>query len=171
MILDSREEGVTMTKTLSERVKVCIAIEAMTAEIYHLLSARFPEAKVFWHGLALSEENHTKILVVGAGYLNTRELPEYIVPDSQELIDGTFRIVRAAKSTIENEQLSLKDALALAVKIENSTAERYFQEVMLGETDSPVIAKLQKLRTDELTHIKQIEAFMRTAGFDSRGMN
>jgi hypothetical protein len=121
--------------------------------------------------MALSEENHTKILVVGAGYLNTRELPESIVPGSQELIDGTFRIVRAAKSTIENEQLSLKNALVLALKIENSIAEKYFQEVMLGETDSPVIAKLQKLRTDELTHIEKIEDFMKTAGFDPGGMN
>jgi hypothetical protein len=160
-----------MITTLSEKVKVCIAIEAMTAELYHLLSARFPEAKVFWHELALSEENHANILVVGAGYLRTRELPEYIVPDSQELIDGTFRLVREARNIIQNDQLSLNYALAMALQIENSTAEKYFQEVMFGATNSPVIAKLQKIRKDELTHIEKIKVFMKKAGFDAGGMN
>jgi hypothetical protein len=160
-----------MITTLSEKVKVCIAIEAMTAELYHLLSARFPEAKVFWRELALSEENHANILVVGAGYLRTRELPEYIVPDSQELIDGTFRLVRETRDIIQNDQLSLNNALAMALQIENSTAEKYFQEVMFGAANSPVIAKLQKIRKDELTHIEKIKDFMNKAGFDAAGMN
>ncbi len=160
-----------MITTLSEKVKVCIAIEAMTAELYHMLSSRFPEAKGFWRELALSEENHANILVVGAGYLRTRELPEYIVPDSQEQIDETFRLVREAKNIVQNDHQSLNDALKLALQIENSTAERYFQEVMLGQTNSPVIAKLQKIRKDELTHIEKIKDFMKTAGLDPGGMN
>ncbi|MEJ2695410.1 MAG: hypothetical protein P8013_02065 [Candidatus Sulfobium sp.] len=160
-----------MTNVLAEKVKVCIAIEATTAEIYHLLSARFPGTKAFWRELALSEENHTNILVVGAGYLKTGELPECVVPASQELIDETFRLVRNAKSEIMEKQLSLADALTLVLKIENSIAENYFQEVMRSETDSPVIEKLQKIRKDELTHVEKIEEFMKRAGVGTGGIN
>lgn len=171
MITDSKG-GCTMITTLSEKVKVCIAIEATTAEIYHLLSARLPEARGLWHDLAVSEENHANILVVGAGYLRNRQLPEEIVPGSQELIDETFRLVRAAKSEIaDEEQLSLRDALALALKIEHSTAESYFQEIIMGDTDNPVIARLQQLRKDELTHVERINDFMKDKGFTRGTMN
>lgn len=171
MIPWSGEEGVDMTKTLSEKVKVCIAIESTTAEIYHLLATKLPEARVLWRDLAASEENHATILITGAGYLKTGKLPEYVVPHSQELIDETFRLVRDAKSEVNGAHLSLQDALALALKIENSTAESYLQEVMLSDTDSPVIARLQKIRTDELTHIEKIKNFMKTKGLAVGGMN
>lgn len=160
-----------MIKTLSEKIKVCIAVETTTAEIYHLLSSELPEARAFWRDLALSEENHANILVAGAKYLATGELPEYIVPHSQNLIDETFRLVRDAKKQVNGDHLSLKDALSLALKIETSAAESYFQEIMLSETDSPVIAKLQKIRTDELTHIEKIENFMKTSGVNPGGIN
>lgn len=160
-----------MIRTLSEKIKVCIAIETTTAEIYHLLSTEFPEAGAFWHDLALSEENHANILVAGAKYLMTGELPAYIVPDSQDQIDRTFKLVRDSKDEVNGDHLSLKEALSLALKIENSTAESYLQEVMRSETDSPVIAKLQKIRKDELTHIEKIENFTRTSGVNAGGMN
>lgn len=160
-----------MLKTLSEKVRVCIAVEATTAELYHLLSEQFPESGTFWHNLAMSEENHANILLVGAGYLRTGELPEYVVPDSQELIDQTFRLVRDAKVEITNNKLPLKQALNLALKIEKSTAEIYFQELMLSSTDSPVITRLQKIRTDELAHIDKIKDFMETSGLDEHGIN
>ena len=160
-----------MIKTLSEKVKVCIAIEATTAETYHLLSSRFPEASAFWRDLALSEENHANILVVGAGYLRNDELPEFIVPDSQELIDNTFRLVRNAKDRVRQEDLSLADVLNLGLEIENSTAESYFQEIMLGETDNPIISRLQQIRKDELTHVKKMEDFIKKTKITVRGMN
>lgn len=155
-----------MTSSLAEKVKVCIAIEATTAEIYHQLSVKFRDAKAFWLDLALSEENHANILVVGAGYLRTGELPEYIAPDSLDVIDETFRLVRNAKNEIRNDHFSLSDALTLALKIENSTAESYFQEILLTRTDHPVISRLQKIRTDELNHIAKIKDFMKTAGLN-----
>lgn len=160
-----------MIRTLSEKVRVCIAVETTTADIYHSLASNFPEARSFWNRLARSEENHANILIAGAGYLMAGELPENIVPDSQELIDQTFRLVRDAKNEVNNNGLSLKAALALAKKIETSTAESYLQEVMRSPTDSPVIAKLQKIRIDELTHIDMIKDFMTKTGFEASAMN
>lgn len=160
-----------MVTSLSEKIKVCIAIEATTAEIYHSLSASLPKARGFWRDLALSEENHTNILVVGAGYLSKGELPDHIVPSSQELIDETFRLVRDVKKKIRNEQLSLSDALDLALKIEKSAAESYLQEIVLGQTDDPIIERLQQIRRDELTHIEKIKDFMKKAGLTVEAIN
>lgn len=160
-----------MTSALSEKVRVCIAIESTTAEIYHQLAGKFTEARILWRDLALSEENHANLLIVGAGYLRTGELPESVVPNSQDLIDETFRLVRNAKEEITKDHASVEDIFSLALKIEKSTAESYFQQLMMSEADSPVIAKMQKLRMDELTHIEKIENFMKAAGLDYSEMN
>jgi rubrerythrin len=149
-----------MPKNITENLKLCISIEAMTADIYHSFSRMFPEAAEFWSDLAASEENHTTILLTFAGYHLVSGLPNSIVPDSISEIDETFRLVDSIKKKIAKEVFSLKEALDMALRIEYSMGERYFQEVITQETDSDIIRTLRKMLTDEELHAAKIEKFM-----------
>jgi hypothetical protein len=150
---------------MSESLRICISIEAMTAEIYHSLSGLFPQVRDFWYDLALSEENHTNILLVAAGLHRAGILTEYIVPPSLPRIHETFTLVSNSKKKVEADNFSLKDAFEMALEIENSTGEIYFQEVITRQTDSKVILELRKLLIDEQLHNVKIMSFMKTHGF------
>jgi hypothetical protein len=153
-----------MHETITENLKLCISIEAITAEIYHSFSRMFPEAAEFWSDLAASEENHTTILLTFAGYHLVNRLPKSIVPDSTSEIDETFRLVDSVKKKTAKEVFSLKEALDMALRIEYSMGERYFQEVITQETDSDIIRALRKMLTDEELHAAKIEKYMAERG-------
>jgi len=121
--------------------------------------------KSFWQGLALSEDNHTNILLEATRLHRTGILNEYIVPASLPHVYETFTLVRAAKKEVEAETLSLRNALEMALEIENSTGESYFQQVISRETDSQVILKLRELLIDEELHKNKIQKVMKTMGF------
>ena len=150
---------------MSENLRVCIAVEATTAEIYHALSRLFPQIKSFWQGLAVSEENHTKILLEAVRLHRAGILNEYIVPASLPHVYKTFALVRDSKKAVEAETLSLRNAFELALAIENSTGESYFQEVISQETNSEVISKLRDLLIDEELHKDKIQKVMNSMGF------
>jgi hypothetical protein len=154
-----------MRTDMSESLRVCIAIEATTGEIYHALGRLFPQVQSFWHDLALAEENHTQILLEAARLHRAGLLNEYIVPASLPDVYETFALVRDSKKKVEAETLSLRNAFDMALEIENSTGESYFQEVISQATDSEVISKLRKLLTDEEFHKTKIQNFMNTMGF------
>jgi rubrerythrin len=154
-----------MSIDISESLRVCVAVEAMTAEIYHALARLFPQLKDLWHGLALSEENHTQILLEAARLHRAGMLKEYIVPPSLPHVYETFALVNDSKKKVETETPSLKGAFDMALKIENSTGESYFQEVIIQETDSKVISKLRELLADEELHKNKIQRAMDTMGF------
>ena len=155
----------SMRTDISESLRVCIAVEATTAEIYHAISRLFPRVKSFWQGLALSEENHTKILLEASRLYSAGILNEDIVPTSLPHVYETFALVRDSKKKVEAATLSLKNAFDMALEIENSTGESYFQEVISQETDSEVVSKLRDLLIDEELHKNKIQKVMNSMGF------
>jgi hypothetical protein len=154
-----------MLVDISESLRVCIAVEATTGEIYHALSRLFPQVQSFWRDLALGEENHTQILLEAARLHRAGLLNEYIVPASLPQVYETFHLVRDSKKKVEAETLSLRNAFDMALEIETSTGESYFQEVIRQETDSEVISKLRNLLADEELHKNKIQNIMNTMGF------
>jgi bacterioferritin (cytochrome b1) len=148
-----------MADPLSERLKACIAVESNVAEIYHTFRKMFPEARDFWHQLAMEEENHAAILAVGEGFHRVGKLPDYFVPDSLPLINQSLTFIKEVQRRIEEEDISLKEALELSLQLERTMEESYLYEIITKETDSKMISKLQKLAVDTGSHIKQIEDY------------
>jgi hypothetical protein len=162
---EERPWRILMPTEMSESLRICISIEAMTAELYHALSRLFPQTRDFWYDLALSEENHTNILLAAAGLHRSGIPTEHIVPSSLPRIRETLTLVESCKKRIEANGLSLGDAFTMALEIENSTGEIYFQEVITQQTDSAVIMGLRKLLSDEELHPVKIKNFMKSGGF------
>jgi rubrerythrin len=153
-----------MPEEMSKSLGVCIAVEAMTAEIYHAFSRLFPQVKDFWYDLALSEENHTNILLLAAGLHRAGTQTEDIAPRSLYQVQETFTLVSDSKKRVGTNNLSIKEAFEMALQIENSTGEIYFQQVITQQTDSEVILGLRELLVDEQLHNIKIQSFMKTHG-------
>jgi hypothetical protein len=153
-----------MTEKLTRKLLTCIAIEATTLEIYRALALMFRGARDFWAELEESEKKHVKVLLAAGGYHLSGKMPEYLVPSSLGEIDETYRLVNEAKNRVDSGTLSLRDALELALRIENAIGERYLQEVMRGEDNSVVIAGLQRLYGEEKLHSEMICDFIKKRG-------
>jgi hypothetical protein len=150
-----------MTGELTRKIVTCIAIEATTAEIYPALARTFRVARDFWAGLEDSEKKHVKILLAAGGCHLNGKSPEYLVPPSLSEIDETYRLVNETKKRVDGGTLSMRDALELALHMENAVGERYLQEVMKGKDDSAVIGELRRIYDEEKLHSEIISDFMK----------
>lgn len=154
-----------MKTKLSERIKTCIAIESGIAEIYHSFSGLFPKAKSFWYELAMEEENHASVLLVGSKYVKSGKLPGYIVPRSLKKMKSTLQLIDDIKEKINSGNISMKEALDMAMKLELTMEESYVLEVLTRETKDEVIARLQKLVGETKVHVTKISEYMQRKGY------
>lgn len=153
-----------MKNDLSERLRICIAIEMGMGEIYREFIRMFPQARDLWGELATAEEKHASILAIGSRYENIGKLPDFVVPDSLSHMKDTLGLIESMKATIRAGNVSISEALEMSLKLENTLEESYFLDVMTGETESETVARLQRLLTDTEAHIKKINDYMKRRG-------
>ena len=147
---------------LSTRIEACIVVELLAANVYLKLARLFPEEKFFFMELYQEESDHAAILTLSKGYHQIGKLPEHIVPDSFPIIDETLTLIKEIKAKLDTSDISLKEALEMALKLEKSVAEDHLQEILNNEGDSDIIKKLRTLQTDSRHHAEKIENFMRS---------
>jgi len=150
---------------LAERLKTCLKIEVLCAEIYHTLGGIFPEARELFDKLAKSEERHADIISISMGFNRINDLPDSFVPSSLEKVTETSNLAEDIKAIIENKRLSLEKSLSMLLRMEQSLAESYLHEIMVKDTDSDVIIFLQQFYNDEKSHAEEIKEFMAEKGY------
>jgi rubrerythrin len=150
-----------MRNELSERLRICIAIEAGIGEIYDDFAKMFPGASDLWGELAREEENHASILAIGNRYANLGKLPAIVVPDSLTHMRDTLGFVDIVKATVQSRNVSIDEALEMSLKLEQTLEEGHLPDVMTHETDSEVVARLQRLLADTRSHIVKIKDYMK----------
>jgi hypothetical protein len=155
-----------MYEELGSRIDRCIAVETACAEIYHAFSEMFPEARDFWRQLALEEENHATILIVGKGLQRTGKLPEDFMPPSGKALSTVCLKAEVMKRKVRSGKISLSEALEMALSLEKLLCESYFMEMMAMRTDSEALARLQRLHVFTKSHVEKIREFVRSAGFE-----
>lgn len=144
-----------------ERIEGCIAVEMAFSEMYSAFAAMFPDAGALWRELALEEENHAIILIIGRGFHRAHHLPEQIAPLALPQIEKLLSDIRAVKKRIASGEMTLQQALELALALEDASAEGYLTDVLSKEDDSEIVSSLRKLLLDEKTHREKIAAFMK----------
>jgi hypothetical protein len=149
-----------MRNELSERLRICIAIEASIGEIYGAFAKMFPEATDLWGELKRDEENHASILAIGSRYASLGKLPDFVVPDSLAHMRETLALVDRVKAAIQSKNVSIGEALEMSLKLEQTLEEGYLPDVMRHETGSAIVARLQRLMTDTRSHILKIKDYM-----------
>jgi len=137
-------------------------VELLAANVYLKLARLFPKEKSFFMELYQEESDHAAILTLSKGYHHIGKLPEHIVPDSFPVIDETLTLIKEIKAKLDTSDISLKEALEMALKLERSVAENHLQEILHNEGDSDIIKRLRTLQTDSRHHAEKIENFMRS---------
>ena len=150
-----------MIDELPERLRICIAIEAGIGAIYEEFYNMFPDAGDLWGRLAIEEKNHASILAIGSRYANTGQLPDFVVPDSLTHMKNTLGLVGSVKAAAQSKNVSIKDALEMSLKLEQTLEEEHLPDVMIRETDSQIVVRLQRLLTDTKSHIVKIKDYMK----------
>lgn len=156
---------ITIKNELSERLKACLKMEMLCAEVYHDLGVLFPlnlfpDVKALFLRLKESEERHANLLRISIGLAKDSELPEIIVPKTLSLITNTLNMARDLKAQIATEYISLKMALKKSLEIEETLAESYLHDIMTGQTDSETITYLKQFYNDEKSHAEMIKEVM-----------
>jgi rubrerythrin len=150
-----------MSNMVYERSKGCIAIETGIAAIYRGFARMFPEAKDFWSNLAMEEENHAAILTIAAEYEKRGRLPVSLAPRSWSQIRETLELLSTVRKSIEGANVSLQEALEIALRLEAATREYHLLQVKASETNSVILAALQSLAIDNGWHVQKIDSFLR----------
>ncbi|UCE71342.1 MAG: hypothetical protein JSU99_08615 [Nitrospiraceae bacterium] len=150
---------------LSEKLQACLKMEMQCADVYHTLVTLFPErlfpdARELFQTLAEWEERHADIIAISIQFNNVDEIPDIIVPDEMSMINVTLGIAQDIKSRLDDSRITLKMALSMILKLEESAGESYLQDIMTKQTDSEVILYLQQFYKDEKTHAEMIKELM-----------
>lgn len=156
-----------MADELSRRIEGCIAAETGCAEVYRIFGSMLPETRDFWDELAREEDNHAAILAVGRGFQKTGKLSEEVVPVAFPManIQGTIDLAKDIKAKARDRSISLKEALDMALSLEQTLCESYFEEVRTNKGNSRFAAALQTLLIHTRSHLEKIREFRSKFGF------
>lgn len=156
-----------MADELSRRIEGCIAAETACADVYRSFGSLLPETRGFWEELAREEENHAVILAVGRGFQKAGRLSEEVVPVAFPMagIQGTLDLARDIKEKTKAREISLGEALDMALSLEETLCESYFEEVRKDKGNSQFASTLQRLLSHTKSHIEKIKEFRLQSGF------
>ncbi len=133
------------------------AHESAVCDLYRALAASFPEQAELFLGLAEEEVEHARKIggfaeQVRAGAIQVD--PQRFPP--AQVLESLDRLRERARQ-LERGDVSLADALALAVDMENEILERSYFEVV--ESDGPELAELLRtLDAETRTHREKLGA-------------
>jgi rubrerythrin len=141
----------------------CIKVENTVASIYSRLIQVLPTQKEFWEGLLNDEREHIAFLsdVKTLGLVTELEKMDY-APSMKE-IKKTLKLTDTVTRRISDDPISMKNALKLALKLEESMVETYSNELIAKLLSCDDEASYNKLLADEKKHIDQVRKMMKKA--------
>lgn len=154
--------------SISERIKGCIAIEKAVASIYGSFVKMFPEEKTFWEELLKDELEHRDFLKDAEFLKMFSKLPRQLHPPSHQFIVNTLKFLKNISREITHNPLALKEALEIALKIEETMVETFSNELIadLKTMDADTYAPdLEKMLIEERGHISKVKNKMVQKGF------
>jgi len=140
----------------------CVDVEVAASLIYKKFMLMFPDEAGFWGQLAREEEDHARLYLAGDILKVIGEYAGIQFPPSA-FIQKTIEFTQQIREQIETRPVTLKEALDMALKLENTIMESIVFN--LPDSDNPVIRNLRKIFTDTESHIDRIENFRIEKGF------
>ena len=139
----------------------CMKVEKTAAAIYQKLMIKFPEERDFWKELFDDEKNHISFLkdVKSLGLTDVMEKTDPL--PSKKIINEALRLADDLKVKISSDSVSLKKALAMALKLEESIVETYTNKLIADLLACEGGVSHKKVVADEKTHIRKIKKMMK----------
>ena len=143
-----------------ELINGCIKVEKSAASVYKKLMKKFPEKKDSWKELFDDEINHLSFLndVKSLGLIDVMHkldsLPSIVI------INETVKMADDLTAKIVADSISLKKALVMALKLEESMVETYTNKLIANLISCEDEVSYKKIVADEKKHINKIKKMM-----------
>lgn len=151
-----RREIMEFREKTNSTVEMLIKNEETASVLYKVYAERFQEERDFWNSLAEEEKTHASW--IEKFYNDNKNLVSF---NDQRFKPELFNISldymseKLNEANSEDSEITLKDALSIALGLETGMIERGYFEVF--ETDSPELKKtLQSLSDATLRHTEKI---------------
>jgi hypothetical protein len=149
-----KEEGLSMNAdTLLDK---CLKVEKAATSIYHTFMRLLPEDGDFWKDLFDDEVEHVSFLNDVKALEITDELQKVEITPSVENIEKTLALTERITKKAGSGQLSRKEALAMALELEESIAETYVNRLIARLLACDNEKDYEALVADEQRHIDKI---------------
>lgn len=154
------------TRDVFEVLTCAIEVELKASELYKIFRERFAEndvAKYLWNSFALEEEAHADFLRSELKMIKT-------APSSFGLeANVDLSSLKYAADTIDgfieratNEDITLKDAMCMALRLESMMVEKEYGEV--AEIFSPGLKKVFAEITEKSKHLDKLRSAAKALG-------
>ena len=139
----------------------CIKTEKSMASVYKHLMKRFPEKKDPFKELFDDEVNHISFLndVRSLGLIDVMHKIDTL--PSTDVINETVKMVEDLTAKIATDSISLRKALVMALKIEESMVETYTNKLIANLISCEDETSYKKIVSDEKKHIKKLKKMMK----------
>lgn len=140
-------------------IGLLVDIESRTGELYGIFAEKFPEHSDTWAELAKEEQQHIgTIRLLGSSIVDESTVyrPKFRVEDleaSRKWLEETIKFVR-------NNAITIKDAIAIGLRIEKGMSEFPFHELFEPANES-MKDFIEGVINAEKRHVKIIEQLSR----------
>jgi rubrerythrin len=135
----------------------CIKVEKSSAYIYKNLMQKFPETEDFWKNLFDDEVEHLSFLRDVKSLGLTDEMEKVDLPPAMPIINKTIKMTENATEKIKTGSISLKNALKVTLKLEESIVETYTNKIIANLMSCENKLSYKKIIANEKKHINKIK--------------
>ena len=143
----------------------CIAMEKATELVYSNFMQLFPQEKDFWGDLVKDEMGHSSFLIDADNHGLFDKLKITYSPFSMSLLEKTIKFAQNINNQIRFNPVSFKDALTMALKLEESILETFANNLMGALLTDPKESAFDKLFSETRLHADKIRDMMIKKGF------
>ncbi len=145
----------------NEILNGCIKVEKTAASMYKKLMKKFPDRKDFWNELFDDEISHLAFLNDVKSLGLSDEIKKMDPSISIAVINKTVKVANDLTAKITEDSISMKKALSMALKLEESMVETYTNKVIADLISCEDELSYKKMVTDEKKHINKIKKMMK----------
>jgi rubrerythrin len=155
---------------IRKALEMALHVETLAEGIYLELGRLFPEASTLFERLTAEEARHAVIMTINMGFQALNSLPPEFAIDLMPLIEKTLSIGEMLEKKIAEKDITLAEALELAILFEETGAEAYFQETMRSESTDNALNYVKKFFQDSVHHAELIRNFRESLEVDRAGV-
>ncbi len=142
---------------LEDLIEESIALEKNAAALYKIFSESLPEDSDFWWQLHLEEKSHATLIRAAKDSFSRRgKFPFELVANSIDELKASNQRIQAMVGKFLANPPSRREALEVAIELENEAGESHYNQFMEKEALNPVEGVFQQLNRDDKDHEKRI---------------
>lgn len=138
----------------------CVKVERAAASIYNSFMRQLPDDRDFWQDLFDDEVEHVSFLNDVKSLMLIDELQKIEISPSVEIIERALSLAEKITKKTGSRSLSRKDALAMALQLEESMVETYTNRLIASLLSCENETDYKTIVADENRHIDKVRRML-----------